>query len=72
MQNALPLVTDKSYLRGGSGITALEAYHAGAIRTLLLQQANTIVQPWGVSVATVTAVRICALKLVLQRPCFTA
>jgi len=56
-QNALPKITDKSYLRGGSGITALEAYHAGAIRMLLLQNADTIIQPWGVSVATVTAVR---------------
>ena len=56
-QNALPKITDKSYLRGGSGITALEAYHAGAIRALLLQNADTIIQPWGVSVATVTAVR---------------
>ena len=57
LQNALPKITDKSYLRGGSGITALEAYHAGAIRMLLLQNADTIIQPWGVSVATVTAVR---------------
>ena len=57
-QNAVPLISDKNYLRGGSGITALEAYHAGAIRTLLLQQADTIVQPWGVSVAAVTKVRI--------------
>ena len=56
-QYALPLITDKSYLRGGAGITALEAYHAGAIRALLLQNANTVVQPWGVTVATVTAVR---------------
>ena len=56
-QNALPLITDKSYLRGGAGITALEAYHAGAVRTLLMQNANTVIQPWGVSVATVTAVR---------------
>ena len=56
LQNAVPLISDKNYLRGGSGITALEAYHAGAIRTLLLQQANTVVQPWGVTVAEVTQV----------------
>ena len=54
----MPLISDKNYLRGGSGITALEAYQAGAIRTLLLQNADTIVQPWGVSVAAVTEVEI--------------
>ena len=55
-QGALPRITDKNYLRGGSGIAALESYHAGAVRTLLLQRAGDTAQPWGVSVAAVTQV----------------
>ena len=59
-QGALPLITDKNYLRGGSGIAALESYHAGAVRTLLLQKASTIVQPWNTNVAAVT--QVCGWK----------
>ena len=34
-------------------------YHAGAVRTMLLQNASTIVQPFGVSVSKICAVRSC-------------
>jgi hypothetical protein len=57
VQNAVATIQDRTYLRGGGGITALEAYHAGATRTLLLQNAGMIVQPFGVSVASVCQVR---------------
>ena len=50
-------IQDRGYLRGGGGITALEAYHAGAVRTILAQNANMIVQPFGVSVASICQVR---------------
>ena len=59
-QNAVATIQDRTYLRGGGGITALEAYHAGATRTLLLQNAGMIVQPFGVSVASVCQVRLSA------------
>ena len=57
MQYAVPLISDRSYLRGGSGICALEAYHAGAIRMQLLQNSSAIIQPWGVDALTITQVR---------------
>ena len=50
-------IEDRTYLRGGGGITAVEAYHAGAVRMVLAQQANRIVQPFGVSVASICQVR---------------
>ena len=67
LQGALPLISDKNYLRGGSGITALEAYHAGAVRTLLLQKASTVVQPWNTNVAAVTQVCACLAGLATRR-----
>ena len=48
---------DRTYLRGGGGIASLEAYHAGAVRTLLLQQAAAAPAPFNVSMASVTSVR---------------
>jgi len=57
VQNAVAHIQDRGYLRGGGGITALEAYHAGAVRTILAQNANMIVQPFGVSVASICQVR---------------
>ena len=65
-QNAVAHIQDRTYLRGGGGITALEAYHAGAVRTLLAQQANLIVQPFGVSVASICQVR---RQPLLKREC---
>ena len=48
---------DRTYLRGGGGIASLEAYHAGAVRTLLLQQAAAAPPPFNVSMASITSVR---------------
>ena len=56
-QSAVATIMDRSYLRPGGGIAAVESYHAGAVRTLLLQNASTIVQPFGVSVASICEVR---------------
>ena len=53
----MPLISDRSYLRGGSGICALEAYHAGAVRLQLLQNSSAIIEPWGVDALTITQVR---------------
>ena len=44
------------YMPGGGGIVAMEGYHAGSVRTLLYQAADRVVQPFGVTVAEVTAV----------------
>ena len=56
-QNAVATLPDQSYLRSGAGILALEAYHAGAVRTLLLQQASQVAAPFSVGVGDVTVVR---------------
>jgi hypothetical protein len=58
VQYAVPQISDKSYLRGGSGICALEAYHAGAVRMQLLQNSSAIIEPWGVDTLTITQVRL--------------
>ena len=61
-QYAVPQITNKSYLRGGSGICALEAYHAGAVRMQLLQNSTGIIEPWGVDALTITQARLpCAV-----------
>ncbi len=57
-QDAVAHLPDRTYLRGGGGIASLEAYHAGAVRTLLLQQAATAPLPFNVSMASITSVRI--------------
>ncbi len=56
-QNAVATLPDQSYLRSGAGILALEAYHAGAVRMLLLQKASQVVAPFDVNLADVTVVR---------------
>ena len=61
-------IQDRTYLRGGGGITALESYHAGATRTLLLQNAGMIVQPFGVSVASVCQVRGAPVRPPVSEP----
>ena len=50
-------LADQDYLRSGAGILAMEAYHAGAVRTLLLQKASQVVAPFSVGLADVTVVR---------------
>jgi hypothetical protein len=41
---------------GAGGIVAMEGYHAGSVRLLLYQSADVVVEPWGITVAEVTAV----------------
>ena len=52
------------YMPGAGGIVAMEGYHAGSVRTLLYQAADTVVQPWGITVGEVTAVRSWGRRLV--------
>ncbi len=66
-QNAVPAISDRSYLRGGSGICALEAYHGGAVRMQLLQNSSAIIQPWGVDALTITQV-CCPIAPSLRHP----
>lgn len=42
MQGAAPLISDKGFLEAAAGILAVEAYHGGAIRALLLEQSEQV------------------------------
>ena len=55
-QGAAALIADGPTLTAAAGILAVEAYHAGAVRTLLFQDANTTVAPYGVPASAVTGV----------------
>lgn len=56
MQGAAPLISNKDFITPAAGILAVEAYHAGAVRTLLFQQADTIVAPYGAMASAITGV----------------
>ena len=51
-KGAARLITNKDYLEAAAGILAVEAYHAGEIRTLLYAKRNTKT-PYGVTVETI-------------------
>jgi hypothetical protein len=52
-KGAANLISSKNILQYAAGILAVEAYHAGTIRTLLWQKANTVVSPYGAKVSTI-------------------
>ena len=59
-------MVSKSYLTDVAGIMAVEAYHAGAIRTLLFQNYSELIQPYNVTVNDAATVRVAATASAVQ------
>ena len=57
-QNAIAHLSDSGYLGSGSGIAALESYHAGAIRMLMFMNATQVIDPIDANYATIATVRM--------------
>ena len=65
-KGAAPLLTNPAYLEAAAGILAVEAYHAGIVRTLLYQSRNTVAAA-GLKVEQIVAA-IAALRDAVDGP----